>query len=284
MKIFGKNSLAVCATLFALAFGSQALSDTICPKNSSDKWLKTGHGHTTSIVGTLAGHDPRKAQRLAYFSQAPDELWLKYSAPAVSLWGWFPGNMKHRKRVFRILHSLHGGNASEVTARQKLLSGITRSFMVNEREDWELGFIIHAFGDSFAHTFPLNDDNSDVRAAYGPPFGHGLELSGHPDKIFSETIDVYKNYVAALFTAIATDDADQTALDRYLAGIDDILARTSNDRRAKDAVEDYISTFRINGRLATSLTRAECKAWRKTMRRKKVRSLLKEMEVAINRG
>ena len=246
--------LLVC---YVLIFSQHANAETICPR--SQKYHSDGHGNTTAIVARFAGHNDISAKRLAYFSQAPDELWARYSAPSVAIWGWLPGTWGYRKRVFDTLHSLHGGDADAVIKRQKKLSIILTDQMTRNAKSWRTGLIIHALADSYAHT---KGEGVNVRA-YGPPAGHAFAWKEKPDEI-NRRPKLYKKYVKKLFRALSNSNSDPTKLTSFFNGLDQALktAVSSSDR---DEQSRIVTQFIVNFD-QPRLTSQECAVWAKELR------------------
>lgn len=175
-------------------------------------WDEAGHFYTVYMVAIAAGRPVNEAYHLAYFAQYPDELrrydavWtagadvgsdvlLSATGPvgrgAVAAqkmlydsWG---------KRINERLHSLHGGDP---IARQCCLRGMLQDPSLKL---WERGMLMHAFGDSFAHTY---EDNGK-RVAYGYPLGHAWDsLFGTDPDVIANNSQMYQNYVNQLYVAL----------------------------------------------------------------------------------
>jgi hypothetical protein len=67
---------------------------------------------------------------------------------------------------------------------------------------WERGLLIHAFGDSFAHTKGPNNS-----VAYGGDWGHGL--AGHEPDIIGNNPRLYQLYVHDLYLALGGNAASE---------------------------------------------------------------------------
>lgn len=180
---------------------------------------KDGHFYTAGYVAYLAGYrNTFKLENISCYTQTPDkELWSLNAVP-VSAYGIIPGFWSFRHRVVDGLHSLHGGDAKEVDVRRaRLKQKIIEAVQPNsEVPDWQLGFLIHAFGDSYAHV------HGNPTKAYSQWIGHLLpSLTGDsPDAIFIN--GHYKNYnayVRSLFDALSqgetTAKADQEGLELF---------------------------------------------------------------------
>ncbi|OPA89650.1 hypothetical protein BFW86_14340 [Pseudomonas fluorescens] len=180
---------------------------------------KDGHFYTAGYVAYLAGYrNTSKLEHISCYTQTPDkELWSLNAVP-VAAYGLIPGFWSFRHRVVDGLHSLHGGDAEKVEVRrdrlkQKIISAVQPN---SEVPDWQLGFLIHAFGDSYAHV------HGAPTKAYSQWIGHLIpSLTGDsPDAIFIN--DHYKNYnayVRSLFAALSqgetTAKSDQEGLELF---------------------------------------------------------------------
>lgn len=166
-----------------------------------------GHLYTTFVVATLAGIPLLRALELSWGSQIPDAN-RKYTAVSAAwdaLWN------KHSKSLMKTLHSLHGGDHKAVARRRADLKSLLMEGRERGEPDWKLGLIIHAYGDSYAHTYQKDGKEK----AYGIPHGHAGD--GHtPDKI-GEFPDKYLAYVQGLYEALGGSGSASQALARLYA-------------------------------------------------------------------
>ena len=158
------------------------------------------HYYGTYIAAICAGRGVDEAMSLAYYTQYPDQveefdaysLWkrwmdrgvspgveFKFSSRKPYLSIRFPTRSREDAAadrwmydVMRVLHSLDGGDPS---ARRECLGKLFSGGGLSAKE---LGSILHAFGDAFAHTYKRGDG---VEVSYDAPWGHGPESLG--DKI-----------------------------------------------------------------------------------------------------
>lgn len=171
------------------------------------RWGEGGHRVTTFQVAQHVGIDERTALRLAYFSQAPDDIWYAYSAPFIGLVGLPWWNYRHR--IVAVLHSLHGGDYQAVIDRRARLAAMVKAAdLAREEDHWKTGFLIHALGDSYAHVHPAEGD-ADPQAvtAYKELFGHvfdNCEQCTRPDDIPRHPA-IYAAYFTALEKALTRD-------------------------------------------------------------------------------
>jgi RHS repeat-associated protein len=177
----------------------------------SGEWGVAGHFWTTYLVAVAAGKSPEEANSLAYYSQLPDQSSIYDAVSNVKAAGAnvmanstgmvAPSDNAWEYGVNTWLHSLHGGAAQP---RQQMLSDMIRQ---GGMSDWQMGFLLHAYGDSFAHTYT---NANGCLVAYSWPLGHGPQ--GHdPDTIGRHT-DAYKGYVDQLFKTLGGNASDENAM------------------------------------------------------------------------
>ncbi|WP_175652288.1 hypothetical protein [Pseudomonas sp. Marseille-P9899] len=180
-------------------------------------YVVDGHFYTAGYVAYLAGYDSRTSLELACSTQAPDEI-FKLNAVPVSFWIIGP---TYRHQVVNGLHSLHGGDTAAVMTRRAVLKQmISESAASTTTPKWQTGFLIHAFGDSYAHV------HHNPPEAYGEGVGHLFDsLSRNdPDAIFINDNHVrYVEYVRELFEALSQarqpGKAASPALDTFIGNI-----------------------------------------------------------------
>lgn len=84
--------------------------------------------------------------------------------------------------ILRVLHSLHGGNEAQIVRTQEKLSDLISS-NIDKDDTLTTGLMLHAFGDSYAHTYVKSTKEVNLpdpgfkmkveqRAAYKPVPGH----------------------------------------------------------------------------------------------------------------
>jgi len=209
------------------------------PPPPGSKYPYYGHQTTTYVVARIAGWDQETSLRLSHFSQAPDDLAISYSAPAVAVWGTLiPGAWNYRHRVMNVLHSLHGGDAAAVDRRRERLHGLIAASNKADREQhWKTGFLIHAYGDSYAHVRP---NSQGGERAYGELVGHGFDRHVKPDHI-SEHFPMYEIYVGQLHAALAKNGGNPAELKRFVATV-------KADSHSEKTTEDAICNFAPFGR------------------------------------
>lgn len=190
-------------------------------KYEADKYAKEGHFNTTELVAKMAGLSNKEAARLAFFSQAPDDMWFKYSAPSVGVWGFVPPFWSYRFEIMDTLHALHGGNNEAVIDRRQKLKNLIISYRSRKESDWKVGFLIHAMGDSYGHVY---GETTNLRA-YGGIVGHAFdngEGENRPDMIVTNNnYLIYCDYVRALFDALTSNNkgGDREALNQFISAV-----------------------------------------------------------------
>lgn len=176
------------------------------------KWNREGHLNTTHLVAKMAGVDEVEAARLAYFSQAPDDMAFLYSAPSVGIWGIVPPFWSYRSKIVNTLHSLHGGNNEQVLTRRERLGSMIIKLRSEKSETWKVGFLIHALGDSYAH---VRGELGDLHA-YGGFWGHIFDNGtgeNQPDIIVeNNNYLIYIEYVKDLFEMLSNGSSGANRL------------------------------------------------------------------------
>lgn len=208
------------------------------------KYAVEGHYNTTELIARMAGYSPNDAFRLALFSQAPDDEAVYYSAPWVGFWGLpLAPFSSYRSNVLNVLHSLHHGDHTEVLERR---SNLKREiiFLVKSRkkeDDWKIGFLIHALGDSYAHSY----GSLANLHGYNEFIGHILDdgsTGNRPDEIVANNnYLIYIEFVRALFEALTADSEDHAR-----GPLDAFIARVRYRVEVERVTEDEFRNFVIN--------------------------------------
>lgn len=175
---------------------------------------REGHLSTTGIVAFLAGYSFKDATLLACYSQMPDDQAWSLSAPAVGVWGIVRPEFRHL--IVDNLHSLHGGDHAAVERRRARLAALVKQALANRDPAWQVGFLIHAMGDSYAH---VKGPASDLEA-YGALVGHIFAFREAPDNIArDDNLTHYTAYARALFEALGGQPSQRVELDRFLGKV-----------------------------------------------------------------
>ena len=233
-------------------------------------YMEFGHRNTTYVVANIAGLDEKTAHRLAYFSQTPDDKAFLYSAPAVAIWGiiWPP----YRHRIVSTLHSLHGGNPDAVyERRQKLFNLISACDKKDPALQWKIGFLIHAYGDSYAHVKPFRGSER----AYGELVGHGFDNTIMPDYIGCH-VDNYISYVRNLYLALGGNPDNTTRLEDYISRIRE-ASKVTDYKEREAGINFTIMRYPVGDSKALIATQPE---WDKEVQG--VNSFLKKLTMALN--
>lgn len=209
MKILRATAVSGMALLMgACASNVYQVENPSCePRAGYAKYGRDGHQDTTYIVAVMAGHSAHDAALLSFYNQAADDVWFRFSAPPLTFWGSVT-DWGYRHRIIGVLHSLHSGDAGAVTHRQQsLASAIARADQGDPDYYWQTGLMLHALGDSFAHT---RVDGT----AYGELYGHAFD--GHTPDIVGERPELYLTYVQTMFDALSAGaSGDEQALEDY---------------------------------------------------------------------
>lgn len=230
-----KKNLLICfLSMFSIQGFAEDLSPSIaiklCSIESTKKmptFTDSGHLNTTYKIASIAGRS-RDAKALAYFSQYPDEdktfdaitNAVKTKIPLLS--------DDLSQAVVKKLHSLHGGNQDIILARRKSLEVAIKKNLESSNI-WKAGLLIHAYGDTFAHTDGKFGSKEEI--AYGPVSGHLFHsiFKDDPDNILvGNARTKYIAFVDSLFNVLKTDSSDIAALKVYLLKAEQTNCKTDD--------------------------------------------------------
>lgn len=194
-----------------------------CSSTLSSSFVKDGHLYTTLSIADIANYDNTRKMTLAYYSQYPD-IDPDFEAVPVSIkylvtpwkWSW-------RNDITGTLHSLHGGKRDHIDDRRETIRNVLTKSLQNPELDWLSGLIIHAYGDSFAHT--SGQFNAKNEKAYGKWIGHLFPtlFGNSPDNIKSETTEPkYMAYATSLYRDIKTDTQNDQEFIKFLTFVDNL--------------------------------------------------------------
>jgi RHS repeat-associated protein len=176
--------------------------------DSSGYFNESGHFYSVYIAAIAAGKPESEAYTLAYYAQYPDQVDLldalanSYGpkGPIVKeAWG---------QAIKKYLHSLHGGNEALVLAWRKCLEkGLTSGWF----SDKEKGLLLHAYGDSFAHSWI---DKNGKWHGYQTKQGHLFTTrGGHSPDIIAMHPQNHETYASNMFSIFG--GKNRSDLDAY---------------------------------------------------------------------
>ena len=228
------------------------------------KFDRSGHQYTTFIIARIAGLDRELSHKLAYFSQFPDDV-TKYSATNAAVFKLF--NQTYRKQIMATLHSLHGGGEDAVLSRRKILKDLIQDGIQNKTlEPYQVGLVIHAFADAYAHTTVENGK----LVAFGSRVGHLWH--GHDPDIIAYDPPKYKEYACNLFMALAMKNTCQPYTDDLMKMIEG-LKKSRNAELMK-----FESFSKEKYQFSENYYSQGGKEWEKNVREEDVISTIKLME------
>ncbi|MEP3427267.1 MAG: hypothetical protein ABJN98_01170 [Roseibium sp.] len=235
-------------------------------KIGNPKWQRSGHQYTSFIISVLAGRSLEQSHKLAYYSQLPDDE-IYFSATMAFFYLW---NIEYRKEIMATLHSLHGGDLVAVERRRNVLKNLISDGIDNEvYEDYELGLMIHAFGDAYSH---VKEEDGEV-SAFSYTWGHLFH--GHkPDIIFYDP-PKYREYACALFQSLKRSGICNSELgDLY----DMIGNLSSSPDKELAAFEKYAIALGFDA----DYYKAKSDAWSKLVGKNEVKSVVEVIESHLN--
>ena len=176
--------------------------DPVNGRDPTGRYGEAGHYYTVLYVGLRMGLSFEAAQRLAFYTQAPDEIG-RFDAKE----SWWKSKKESAGNVFRrnvttaeeamqhtqrSIHALTGG-ASAAETGNAIWGALAAPGIP------ELGLQLHRLGDSFAHR--TLDDESVV---YATGIGHGREgLSVLSPDTIQRRPALYREYVRTLASTLA---------------------------------------------------------------------------------
>lgn len=182
--------------------------ELIYPETSGKpRYQRSGHQYTTYIVAMKAGLEQDRAMEISFFSQFPDDE-VKFSATLAFFYLFEP---KYRKEIMAVLHSLHGGDRIAIAKRRLDLYELIRNGVKSGKiPDYQIGLMIHAFADSYAHTTITNGEE------FAFSYGVGHLFHGHSPDVIVHDPPKYKTYTCALYMALSQrQDCDMALVDLY---------------------------------------------------------------------
>ncbi|NSL86281.1 insecticidal toxin complex protein [Chitinophaga sp. Mgbs1] len=172
-------------------------------KDSTGKYGEAGHYYTVLFISLAAGFDNETSFKNAFYAQMPDEIESldaieqQKSKVGMDLMTILNSKSKdktdaiaERDLVHRGLHTLTGGDtsASRDLTRKALESAKPGSL--------EFGFLLHRFGDTYAHSRMRNES-----ILYDTGAGHLGDM--HDPDLINKRPELYVQYVNDLFSTLS---------------------------------------------------------------------------------
>jgi hypothetical protein len=166
------------------------------------------------------------------------------------------------------LHSLHGGDHLAVEARRANLEILVRASYLDNKPDWQTGFLIHALGDSYAH---VHGDFS-TSTAYGQIVGHGFARKDPDDIYLQENYKKYNSYVFALYRALSPANKDP----EKQPGYEELLSFTTEIAKTIQNNEEHATdlTPKLNSYTPNEVSINDCETVQAEIDSKEVREFL----------
>ncbi len=185
---------------------NQCMMETNSPITLLDDYglyEEDGHYYTTFMVLRANGYSAREAEDIAFYSQLPDEdpaMDAREAGEKILLNESGEEERSELHDIQNYLHSLHGGKGAAVFLRRECLRCILMRYGPRLK-NWEMGLLIHALADSYAHTKGTDDDKIE---AYGRPIGHAFPsiLAATDPDVIANSPDKYSDYIEALDSVV----------------------------------------------------------------------------------
>ena len=169
-----------------------------------------------------------------------------------------------------ILHSLHGGNHDSVLKRRSDLRDLISEGIKNKSlRDYQIGLIIHAFADSYAHTMVKDGQLS----AFGYIWGHLFH--GHEPDLIVYDPENYNEYACELYKALSLKTSCSPELERLQSMIRK-LETNRNDELPE--FERYAYDLRYDYKVYW----AKGKEWNKSVTKEHVKKTFEIIEAKIS--
>ena len=157
-------------------------------------WQEGGHYYTSYIVSRAVGRTHESASKVAFYSQIPDEV-HQYEAihtiEGKSITAKYKNAVLHTAQLRRFnpwaadvqnyLHSLAGMDADK---RRIILRKVIQS----SSDDTEIGLLLHAFADSYAHSYKKGIYKSVKRSSVSKMKGKIRKKVGEYDMLYPEGV------------------------------------------------------------------------------------------------
>lgn len=199
------------------------LERTYPDTSGAQKYDESGHKYTTYIVSMAAGLGRDRSYVLAYFSQFPDDE-KQFSATRGA---FYFHDLTYRSELMSVLHSLHGGGHSEVLQRRSTLATLVARGRRGDLplKDYQIGLMIHALADAYAHT----KGPPDNLTAFNHVVGHLFH--GHKPDLIAYDPEKFRDYACTLFQALADSNDCATKLSDLNAFIQGLETRRNAELR-----------------------------------------------------
>jgi RHS repeat-associated protein len=212
-------------------------------------WGSQGHFYGPYAAGVIANLNPNNHLNptgLGFYGELPDEMTTATAfGGGQAIWSaianifTFELAVPDFRRIQRLLHSLDGGRAEN---RRACLRRLLRDALSNPNTPaWELGFLIHAFGDAYAHSYvdpwrwtgsPKGghpNPNFGQEVLYNAPWGHGFD--GHTPDLVRANPDKFNRYFVDLVTTLNNaplSPDQQNQVNAFLNAVQNGLANNPN--------------------------------------------------------
>lgn len=255
-------------------------------QDKSISWGPEGHFNTSGTVAKIAGWSMRDARILSCYSQLPDQV-SRFDAVHIGLYYFFWPNEYHHL-IMNTLHSLHGGKPEAVQQRRerlaKRLLAMTAQARKNKAEGkvdpdlpWQMGLVIHALGDSYAHVKKVKGGEK----AFGSWVGH--LFSGHtPDRIANpENVQRYAAFVRALFASLVVAEGREGVRDDFIAKVQ-VAAASGSEANVKAVIIGF--SVYDGGKVPPGAALFTGYPYRKTISEKEVVGFLRSLRQELESG
>jgi RHS repeat-associated protein len=215
-----------------------------------------GHYYYIMAFFAMQGYEPGEASKLAFYSQLPDEL-LDAIAYDGGHKGYFFRRVLARNSSLQdigdYIHSLGLRDLEEITARRECLCRLLQGDE-GRPEPWQMGFLLHALGDAYAHTWVGRNDiyshRGPVVSGSGAGFTVGYpSLIGHaadgnwPD-IIGNRPGLYVNFLDYLQGCLpggGLKTIQPTGLREHILGTSPLLSPVASQDRARSFASDVMA-------------------------------------------
>lgn len=206
----------------------ERLKEKYKSNNPAIKYGPAGHLYTTYFVTKTALGDIDRAYEIAYFSQLPDEeKWFSATYAFFTPW------RSESREIMKFQHALHGGDQIDVLETR---DNLKRLIQFDESlKDYQIGLIIHAYADSYAHTTVTKGGRLK---AYGYIWGHLWH--GHDPDLIAYDPPKYREYTCDLFKALSRKNNCENA---QMADLHDMIKKLEMDiSKELSDFETYMKT------------------------------------------